>query len=89
MATKWRTLRCAVKLPETDETSSPSTVYQRRNFKQVQEQDEMGGGQPYQLWEFEERQLTRAEWDAMSSPAQQLTMQTLNDLKADIAFIGL
>lgn len=88
MAKEWQKVHCMEKLPETDTESSPTTVYKRRNFKQITMENAMDGD-PVQMWEFEQQEISREEWDQLTSLNTQQTMQTLNDLKADIAFLSL
>ncbi len=69
---------------ELDTTSSPTTVYLRKDIKRITEVDEEGN-ETY-LWQYEEAQLTPAEYKvylAESESAQtQLFMQQVNDLAA-------
>jgi hypothetical protein len=73
-----------VKPEDYDTTSSPTTVYQRRNVKDVtlQGDDDAPG---VAGWEYEERQLTRDEYNAqqaeLESPATQMIMQTLSAIE--------
>lgn len=48
---------------ELDTTSSAVYVYQRRNIERVTVEDETSG--TYQMWEYEERKLTKDEYAAM------------------------
>ncbi len=85
---QWRTAHCTEKLPELDTASSPTTVYRRKDFKQVS-WESMGEEDPVQMWEFQEQEIPREEWDQYNSTSTQQIMQTLNDLKADVAFLSL
>ena len=65
--------------PEFDTTSSPTTVYQRRNVKRVI--IENGDGTKSELWEYEERKMTREEYSEfervkMQSNIAYLSMMT-------------
>ena len=62
---------------EFDTTSSPETVYQRRNIKEVT-RDEPDGAK-VKGWEREERELTIGEYEQMM-----LTREVVNENKADI-----
>lgn len=84
----WITVQCTEKPAETDTTSSPTTVYQRKGFKQVQVPDPFGG-ESTTLWEYQERQYSRAEWDNLNSLATQTVMQAISDLQVDVALMGV
>ena len=62
-----------------DVASSPSTVYQRRNIKCISEDQQPN------LWEYEERTLTREEYVLMESPAFQSVQQALSDIQLALA----
>lgn len=62
---------------EFDTTSSPETVYQRRNIKEVAKTD--ADGKKVTGWEREERELTIGEYQQMV-----LTREVVNENKADI-----
>lgn len=87
MAAQWTTTHCTEKLPELDTESSPTTVYRRKDFKQVSWETE--GQDPIQIWEFQQQEIPRGEWDQYNSTSTQQIMQTLNDLKADVAFLSI
>lgn len=88
MASTWKTVQCVERPDETDTKSSPTTVYQRKGFKQVQVENSMGG-EPTTLWEYQERELTRAEWDNLNSLPTQTIMQAISDLQVDVALMGV
>ena len=90
MATQWRTVQCTEKPSETDTTSSPTTVYQRRNFKQTTIPAMMGeDSEPTPVWEYEERQMTVSEWENLNSLATQAVMQSISDLQVEIMMNSL
>lgn len=62
---------------EFDTTSSPETVYQRRNIKEVEKTEE--DGKKVTGWEREERELTVGEYQQMM-----LTREVVNENKAEI-----
>ena len=62
---------------EFDTTSSPETVYQRRNIKEATKTD--ADGKKVTGWEREERELTIGEYQQMM-----LTREVVNENKADI-----
>ena len=78
--TSWHKVQSTVKPEDYDTASSPTTVYQRRNVKAVTLPGEGVAG-----WEYEERQMTRDEYDAqqteLESPATQMIMQTLSAIE--------
>ena len=76
---KWRTVfgTEAVMPEEFDTTSSPETVYQRRNIKEVTRDEP--DGEKVKGWEREERESTIGEYEQMM-----LTREVVNENKADI-----
>ena len=76
---EWRTVfGTEAAMPEEfDTTSSPETVYQRRNIKEVTQTDT--DGKKVIGWEREERELTVGEYQQMM-----LTREVVNENKADI-----
>ena len=76
---EWRTVfGTEAVMPEVfDTTSSPETVYQRRNIKEVEKTEE--DGEKVTGWEREERELTIGEYQQMM-----LTREVVNENKADI-----
>ena len=75
-------LDCHVEKPaELDTTSSPTTVYKRRNIHKTT----LPGldGEESACWEYEQAELTREEWQHVE------TMQAINDVAADIAMISM
>lgn len=94
--TEWKTAfgTQTEKPKELDISSSPTTVYQRRNIKQVEKSDDMGEEQmTITGWEYEERELTVQEYEAqqaeLDSPATQLMMQQLSELDLKIEMMGV
>lgn len=80
----WRTVLDSheEKPAELDTTSSPTTVYKRRNIHK-KTMPSMGGEEETSYWEYEQAEMTREEWQHME------TMQAINDVAADIAMISL
>lgn len=76
---EWKTVfgTEAVMPEEFDTTSSPETVYQRRNIKEVEKTEE--DGKKVTGWEREERELTVGEYQQMM-----LTREVVNENKAEI-----
>lgn len=72
---------------EIDVLSSPTTVYERKNVRQVTIVNE--DGTEVTGWLRDERELTKAEYDEMNSPATQLIMQQLSSMELDIAMLGV
>lgn len=66
---------------EWDTTSSPTTVYQRRDVQPYHEETEDG---EINGWQYQERTYTRAEYDALTGPATQAIMQGINEQTADV-----
>lgn len=71
-----------------DTTSSPTTVYERRNIKQETYHDEMSDTDSTQ-WVYEQREYTRAEYAEMTSPAIQGVQQTLSGIELALAELTL
>ena len=63
--TNWKTVQGSQKTrpAEIDMTSSAVTVYQRRNIERITVEDE--DGTTAELWQYEERQMTREEYTEM------------------------
>lgn len=74
---------------ELDDTSSSSTVYERRNIRR--ETVTVGGGEDaatMEQWVYEQREYTRAEYEMMRAPAIQNVQQTLSGIELAIAMLG-
>jgi len=76
---------------EIDAAQSPTTVYERRNFAQIQREQQ--GGTTQAIWNYEEREMTVAEYEKMKNdletPATILIMQTLSAMDLKIEMIGV
>lgn len=76
---------------EVDAASSPTTVYLRRNVKRITQTDE--NGESVQMWEYEEREMTVAEYSDMlaslETPATKMIMQSLSALELSMEEIAL
>ena len=66
-----------------DTTTSSHIVYQRRNVKQVETVN--ADGSTTKLWEYEERQLTPAEYEEEHAQA---IKKALDQARADIDFLS-
>lgn len=84
--TDWRTVQGSQENEplEFDTTSSAVVVYQRRNIKRVSGIDEMSG-ETYEIWEYEERKLSREEYASIRAELQQ---KQIDQNRADIEFIS-
>ena len=69
---------------EFDTTSSAVVVYQRKNIERVSNIDEMSG-ETYEIWEYEERKLSREEYASIRAELQQ---KQIDQNRADIEFIS-
>ncbi len=80
---------------EVDMTSSPHIVYLRKNIKKVKKthDDGNGGMIPIEMWEYDECQMTKEEYESMQnaleSPAVQTIMQGIAGLELSIAMQGV
>lgn len=72
---------------ELDTTSSTATVYQRRHIRQVAVPVE--NGEPATEWVYEQREYTREEYAAMTSPATKAIMQAVSGLELSVAELAL
>ena len=61
--TDWKTSRSTVHPEELDVTSSKTTIYVRKNIRAVETDDGTGGGK-VKMYEYEEKQMTKAEFVA-------------------------
>lgn len=86
--TDWKNVRDGrVERPEElDTKSSPTTVYERRNIKQVAMHDEMSDTDIVE-WTYEQREYTVEEYSLMLSPAIQRLQQSLSEIQLDIAMM--
>lgn len=91
--TKWKTVKGTMteEPKAVDMTTSPTTVYERRNIKKVVVKDNENNG--VEMWEYEERQMSIEEYEglqnALETPAMQLVMQTISNLELSIAMQGV
>lgn len=60
--TDWRVAYSDTRPSEVDTTSSPSTVYLRKNIKTVTVEDSMGDGESRTMYEYLERTCTPEEY---------------------------
>lgn len=83
--TNWYKAQSMTKPEEYDTTSSPTTVYQRKEIAEVQIAADHENKETVTGWEYMERQLTREEYNAfqaeLESPATQMIMQTLSAIE--------
>lgn len=63
---------------EVDTTSSPTTVYLRRNIRQT---EITSGEETIQVWEYEEAQLTKEEYEEYLEPAQIFSTPEMEKMK--------
>ena len=68
---------------ELDTTSSNFVVYERENIHQESRIDESSGIEITE-WVYNERTMTKEEYESLSSPATRLLMQNLSDIEANI-----
>ena len=82
--TNWYKSEAMERPQEIDATSSPSTVYQRKDIKEVQKEG-MTEGESVTAYEYLERQMTKEEYAAMNaemeSPATKMIMQSLSAIE--------
>lgn len=76
---------------EVDAVSSPTTVYLRKNIKQITQTNE--NGESVQMWEYDEREMSVAEYSDMlaslETPATKMIMQSLSALELSMEEIAL
>lgn len=83
MITNWYQSESMEALQEWDTTSSPTTVYQRRNIRRVTR----GGvdGDVQEVYTYEERTMSQADYAAqaaeLESPAMKLLMQQMSAIE--------
>ena len=67
--TQWIVSQCGYndKPSALDTTSSPTTVYERRNFKEIIVPAVEEGEEDTTMWEYEERTYTKEEYDMITS----------------------
>lgn len=64
--TGWKVVRGSQETApsELDMSSSPTTVYQRRNIEQI-EVEQTDSDETVSMWQYEEREMTPAEYSQM------------------------
>lgn len=73
-----------------DTSSSPTTVYERRNICQETREVTMGEEtQEVTEWVYEQRELSAAEYADMTSPATKAIMQAISDVELKVAMTGI
>lgn len=73
-----------------DTSSSPTTVYERRNVRQETREVTMGEEtQEVTEWVYEQRELSAAEYAEMTSPATKAIMQAISDVELKVAMTGI
>lgn len=73
-----------------DTSSSPTTVYERRNIRQETREVTMGEEtQEVTEWVYEQRELSAAEYAEMTSPATKAIMQAISDVELKVAMTGI
>lgn len=70
--------------PVLETGASESTVYERRNVRQETYHDEMSDADCME-WVYEQREYTREEYAAMTSPAIQGVQQSISALELLLA----
>lgn len=87
--TAWKTVQGsqAQQPREIDTTTSAVVVYQRKNIKLITIEND--DGTTTEMWQYEEREMTRPEWEALNSPAMQTIMQAISDVELSIAMLAL
>ncbi len=73
----------AEKPKEFDTTTSALVVYQRRNIKEVETENEDGTKSSH--WEYEERELTKEEFNEIHANT---LVEELEQARADIDFLA-
>lgn len=80
---KWRKSESTV-MPETvDTTSSKTTVYLRRNIKEMNRTDGVSGDE-MTFYEYEEAKLTHAEYEEYLQVAEAVNMR---QMRADVDYL--
>ena len=73
-----------------DTTSSAAMVYERRNIRRETLEDTQGGDtRAVTEWVYDQREYTREEYAAMTSPATQAIMQAVSGLELSVAELSL
>lgn len=67
---------------EIDQTSSPSTVYLRRNIEQIERED--GQGNTVKVWQYDEAQVSNAEYAELQQMASVFSMPAFLNLQEQV-----
>lgn len=83
--TNWKIVHGDVEPMPIDKETSPTTVYENRNAHEITVEDRNG---TQTMWEYEQRQFTKDEYELLNSPTMQTIMQQLSSIELQIAEIG-
>ena len=83
--TDWRKVQGSQseKPQEWDTTTSSVIVYQRRNIERITVKD--ADGRASELWEYEEREMSREEYAAVRAEVQQ---EQIDQIRADVDYLS-
>lgn len=83
---EWHEVLGDTKPPELDTSSSPTTVYQRRNIQEdtIESMGQDGEIKIVKCFSYEERELTLDEYQAMKTPAIEKIMQAISDTELNL-----
>lgn len=85
----WKTVQGsqAERPSEIDTTTSAAVVYLRKNIQRITIEDL--DGERTELWQYEELEMPRQEWQELNSPAMQTIMQAISDMELSITMLTL
>ena len=78
----WYISSSTVKPAALDNFSSPTIIYERRNFVQKTQTEDMGEGDPVETtyWEYEERTMTADEYSLSRLVAERVEIRHESDI---------
>jgi len=86
--TKWHEVHDSRKTrpPALDTASSTAVVYERQNIRQETREISMGeDSPPVTEWVYDQREYTKEEYAALTSPVTQAIMQAISDVELSVA----
>lgn len=82
----WHNVIGTQKPEEIDRTSSPTTVYLRKNIRQVEQEKSEKEGEVDTIWEYEEKEMTVVEYENMLLMQQIVSERTAGIVECVIEF---
>lgn len=79
--TNWKETYGDQKPEELDTTSSPKAVYERKNIEEITVGE---GEEQKQGWKYQERIMSKDEYNASLTPSMEMVMQAINESESNM-----